>query len=278
MRQIWLLALNDLRLTARDRPAFLWMIVMPVAMMWFIGGIGGGSSGTLAISLGVVNHDDGWVSEALIEELTGDSVNLRIMTPEEADVAEDKVRTLVIPEGLTRGVLAGEQQVLRLEFEPDTSRQFGMAAQVHIVRAIVRVLPRLVEMKGDPATVVGDAEARAEFRRLGRAAEAGGARSLDGGGGHVGSHRLRAERARHAHHDGHDDDDDLRGRVPDNGKVGGHAAPAGHAAHGTSKAPRRQDRRARDDGRHPDRHPGARRGGSSSISTGAVRSPAWCSC
>ena len=90
MRQIWLLALNDLRLTARDRPAFLWMIVMPVAMMWFIGGLGGGGgSGSPAISLGVVNHDDGWVSEALIEELTDESVNLRTMTPEESALAED---------------------------------------------------------------------------------------------------------------------------------------------------------------------------------------------
>ena len=37
MRKIWLLALNDLRLTARDRAAFFWMILMPLEAHGTIG-------------------------------------------------------------------------------------------------------------------------------------------------------------------------------------------------------------------------------------------------
>ena len=73
MRRIWLLAVNDLRLTLRDRPAFIWMIVMPVAMMWFFGNMGGGGGASdPKISLSVVNQDSGWLSTALIEELADD--------------------------------------------------------------------------------------------------------------------------------------------------------------------------------------------------------------
>ena len=115
-RKIWLLALNDVRLTVRDRAAFFWMLAMPLAMMWFFGGVGGGGgSGPPRVALDVVNHDSGWLGEALVEELDDESIVLRRIAPEEADTTEGKVRTLVIPEGFTDNVLAGNQQALRLE-------------------------------------------------------------------------------------------------------------------------------------------------------------------
>ena len=36
------LALNDLRLTLRDRASFFWMLVLPIGMMAFFGMFGGG--------------------------------------------------------------------------------------------------------------------------------------------------------------------------------------------------------------------------------------------
>ena len=147
MRKIWLLALNDLRLTARDRASFFWMIVMPVAMMWFLGLMGGGGgTGTPQISLSLVNQDDGWLSAAFIEELTDEALDFQEIDRALPDGEESRVRTLVIPEGFTGGVLAGDQQILKLEKEPGTSSEFGVAAEVHIVRAIVRTLGQLVEM------------------------------------------------------------------------------------------------------------------------------------
>jgi hypothetical protein len=98
MRRIWLLAVNDLRLTMRDRPAFIWMVVMPVAMMWFFGNMaGGGGSSAPTITLSVANHDGGWLSAALIEELTDESINMVEVDPARTDDDTPRVRTLVIP-------------------------------------------------------------------------------------------------------------------------------------------------------------------------------------
>jgi len=148
MNAIWRLALVDLRRTMRDRAAFFWMIAMPLAMMWFLGSMGGdGAGGPVQISLSVDNHDDGWLSTAFIEELTDESIHMADPDPALPEEEQSsRVRTLVIPEGFTAGVLSGDQQVLKLEKEPGTSNEFGVAAEVHIIRAIVRTLGQLVEM------------------------------------------------------------------------------------------------------------------------------------
>ena len=171
MRRIWLLAVNDLRLTLRDRPAFIWMIVMPVAMMWFLGNMGGGGGASdPKISLSVVNQDSGWLSTALIEELADESINMEKIDPALSEDETSRVRTLIIPEGFTAGALSGEQQTLQLEKEPGSDEQFGVAAEVHIVRAIVRTLGRLVEMHDLGTLESGtDEAARAleRFREMG---------------------------------------------------------------------------------------------------------------
>jgi len=162
MRRIWLLALNDLRLTARDRAAFVWMLAMPIAMMWFFSMVGGGgSSAQPRATLTVVDHDRGWLSRALIDELSAEpAVRLNELTVEQATTAEDRVRTLVVPAGFTREVLAGRQQTLRLEQESGSDQAFGMAAQVHLTRWIVRALGRLAEMNSS--------DGRSLFDELGR--------------------------------------------------------------------------------------------------------------
>jgi len=173
MRRIWLLAVNDLRLTLRDRPVFIWMVVMPVAMMWLFGNMsGGGGTSDPEITLSLVNRDDGWLSTALIEELADESINMVAIDPAGATTEGEisKVRTLVIPAGFTAGALAGDQQTLHLEKEAGSNQQFGVAAEVHIIRAIVRTLGRLVEMHDLGTLERGtDDEARAleRFREMG---------------------------------------------------------------------------------------------------------------
>ena len=168
MRSIVRIALLDLKRTVRDRTSFVWLLVMPIAFMWMFGHVGGGGSGPPKISLTVVNQDDGWLSETLLEELEDDRIHLRLLEPAEAESAESLVRTLIIPEGFTGGVLAGEQQKLRLESESGSNQEFGLAAQAHIVRAIVRLVARLAEM-GEPGEP-GDPEradaARQRMREL----------------------------------------------------------------------------------------------------------------
>ena len=151
MRVIWLLALNDLRLTAKDRPALIWMIIMPIAMMAFFGMMGGGGSNTTPlIALTIDNQDSGWLGDAFVAELEARQLEITSLADvdvnADANAAESPVRVLHLPAGLTDGVLGGDPQTLRLETREDASMDFTFAAQVNVFRAIVTTLGRLVEL------------------------------------------------------------------------------------------------------------------------------------
>jgi ABC-type multidrug transport system permease subunit len=151
MRSILAIALHDLRLTFTDRGAVVWMFLLPVVFATFFGLVmGAGSSPADATaSLTVVDLDDSVVSRSLIEDLAGEGVSVTEITTEERSTNPDIVRTLVIPEGFGEQVLAGEQQTLRLEKEPDTSAEAALVAQARVVAAIARTIGRLVIASAD---------------------------------------------------------------------------------------------------------------------------------
>ncbi len=68
----------------------------------------------------------------------------------------DKIRTLVIPEGFTGSVAAGERVTLRLEKDPDTSREAALVAQARIVSSISRVIGRIVESAGEGGSMLDE--------------------------------------------------------------------------------------------------------------------------
>ncbi len=143
-RQIAILALNDLRLTVRDRPAFFWMILLPLALMWMFGAMNN-RGGPQKVSLGIEDHDGGWLARALVTELADEKVVLTEISDKDAPDKEKPARVLVIPQGFTANVLAGHQQKLRLENTSGANQDFSLAAEVDIVRAIVRIVGRLAE-------------------------------------------------------------------------------------------------------------------------------------
>ncbi len=151
MRSILAIALHDLRLTFSDRGAVVWMFLLPVVFATFFGLVmGAGSSPADATaSLTVVDLDDSVVSRSLIEDLAGEGVSVTELTPEERSTNPDIVRTLVISEGFGEQVLAGEQQTLRLEKEPDTSAEAALVAQARVVAAIARTIGRLIVASAD---------------------------------------------------------------------------------------------------------------------------------
>ncbi len=151
MRNTITIALHDLRLTFTDRGAVVWMFLLPIVFATFFGLVmGAGSSPADATaSLTVVDLDDSVVSRSLIEDLAGEGVSVTELTPEERSTNPDIVRTLVIPEAFGEQVLAGEQQTLRLEKEPDTSAEAALVAQARVVAAIARTIGRLVIASAD---------------------------------------------------------------------------------------------------------------------------------
>src|SRR5258705_13746525 len=98
------------------------MLLMPVALMWVFGQMGGRGSGPPKIALAVVDHDGGWLARALVEDIASERIELeRIELPGEtgagaaragAGGGEPRARALVVPEGVTSKVLAGHPPVL----------------------------------------------------------------------------------------------------------------------------------------------------------------------
>lgn len=168
MKRVFLLGLNDLRLTFKDRQSLIWMLLFPVFLMWIFSNVHFSGGSNNQVSLGLVDEDGGWLARAFVSELADEQIDLTEMTPAEADSTESKVRTLIIPAGFTENVLAGEKQTLRLEKEPDTSNDYALAAEVHIIRTVVRTLGRLIEMKQSEALAGDDLISVATFESLGR--------------------------------------------------------------------------------------------------------------
>ncbi len=150
-RQILALAGNDLRLTVRDRAAFLWMLLLPLALMWIFGSMNRGG-GPPKASLAVEDRDGGWLAQALVRDLAGERIEITEVLPGAVhDPKKDSPpRTLVIPGGFTADVLAGKAQKLRLEKGSGAREDFSLAAEAHVVRAIVRAVGRLAEGAKDP--------------------------------------------------------------------------------------------------------------------------------
>jgi ABC-2 type transport system permease protein len=158
-RQIAVLAGNDLRLTVRDRASFVWMLLLPLALMWMFGAMNR-DNGPAVATLAVEDRDGGWLAKALVRELAGEHIEVTEVPSKPAPAApgtpagktEPPARTLVIQQGFTANVLAGHQQKLHLEKASGAREEFSLAAEAHIVRAIVRVVGRLAEGTGGTGT------------------------------------------------------------------------------------------------------------------------------
>jgi ABC-type multidrug transport system permease subunit len=147
MRKVLQLAAFDVWRTVSEWQSFIWMLLLPLALMYLFGNLDQGGGGAPAAHITVVDRDRTWLSEAFVAELEADEqINVDRIDPDAAATTENKVRTLYIPAGFAAGVFGGEQQTLRLEKDPDTSDDFALAAEARIVRTIVTTLGRLIEM------------------------------------------------------------------------------------------------------------------------------------
>ncbi len=149
MRTIIAIARNDLRLVMSDKGAVMWLFLLPIVFATFFGLVmGGGSNPADAKAhLTVIDGDQGAVARLLIDELESERLVLTHVDPAEKDSTLDKIRTLVLPSGLTEAVLAGEPTALLLEKDPDTSTEAALVVQARIVSAIAAVMGSLVEAK-----------------------------------------------------------------------------------------------------------------------------------
>lgn len=171
------LAGNDLRLTARDRAAFFWILVLPVGMMWIFGQTGGGGRGPAKAGLLLEDRDGGFFAQALRRELEAASETIALEVREGAaaepeagalagDPAEIPARRLILPAGLSESLLAKRPEKLRLEVSEEASRELSQNVDAVLRHALVRAVGQtlLLEAEGRPTD---RAELERRFEEIG---------------------------------------------------------------------------------------------------------------
>jgi ABC-type multidrug transport system permease subunit len=157
VRRLLRLAANDVRLTAKDRVAYFWILILPVFLIWLFGSIGGGGGGAPKVPLTVIDRDGGWLAQAFAGELNRPNVELAILRGGDVagETAKKATRWIELPAGFTEGALAGKQQRLKIETGENAQSDYSRAAEVVVIRAIARTLARVAELKqsSSPLTV-----------------------------------------------------------------------------------------------------------------------------
>jgi len=169
IRQLWVLAVHDLRLVLVDRGAVAWMTILPVVFAAFFGMVVGGGGSDRPVEgrahLTVVDEDASGLSRAFLDHLQ--SERLVIVAPGEEG---SDIRTLRIPAGFERSVLAAEKVAVRLEKSPGSSMEAGLLAEARITAAVARLLAGLVRERVGVVDVTDPADLiRVESRYAGRA-------------------------------------------------------------------------------------------------------------
>ena len=143
MNQIFNIGHNDLRIFLRDRSSLIWLLLMPLAFVYFtsFSAPPRGEPYDTRPTVLVENHDEGFMGRVFLAELAKQGVNLK--TPEEDNNA---ARGITIPEDFTDKIL--EKKEVKVDFfEVANSQNDQLAAlvEVNLVRTVIAFNGYLVE-------------------------------------------------------------------------------------------------------------------------------------
>jgi len=139
----WNIALNDLKLTMKDKMFFFWLLVFPLLFAFLFGlAFPESTETTRKVTLKVIDKDESFLSKALIKELEGKKYKVEVIEKEE----DKKIRTLIIPENFSRDILDGKKVELILEKEAGSNIEASQAAYSNVLKAIIKTLTKLVSL------------------------------------------------------------------------------------------------------------------------------------
>jgi ABC-2 type transport system permease protein len=156
VKTILLLGHHDVRVLLRDRTAYIWLIAVPLAFVWFMSLAVRGPGGPAVARPTVLidNRDQGFMGEVFLRELGAQ--DLKVVGPEKAGEAK---RGITIPPDFTERVHARER--VKLEFFTLAGSDDGSAAlvEVRLARALLTLNTRLAEhaLGGGDALVTEEA-------------------------------------------------------------------------------------------------------------------------
>jgi ABC-type multidrug transport system permease subunit len=159
----WTIAINDLKLTFRDKMFFFWLLVFPLLFAVIFGTAFPESSGAVSkVALNVQDNDQSILSQALIEELKDENYAVEEIEKKE----EKKVRALIIPKGFSQNILAGEKTDLILEKEADSNMEASQAAYANVLKAIIKILTKVVIISPNNEAELAQQYSQEDIQRL----------------------------------------------------------------------------------------------------------------
>jgi len=139
----WNIALNDLKITVKDKMFFFWLLIFPLLFaIIFSLAFPESSEKTQKVVLNVIDNDKSFLSKALISELKSEKYIVDILK----DESNKKLRTLIIPKNFSQNVFEGEKVELILERETGSNIEASQAAYSNVLKAIIKILTKVVSI------------------------------------------------------------------------------------------------------------------------------------
>ncbi len=142
MRLVLVIGHSDLRKFLRDRSSYIWLFVVPLLMMYFMGFAisGPGAPGNPRPSVLVENLDPNFLGRVFIDELGAQG--LRVLGPAQRGEAQRGVR---IPADFTERAQRGEQTKIQFFTVAGSSPDAAALVELRLWRALIGINARLVE-------------------------------------------------------------------------------------------------------------------------------------
>ncbi|MFQ5721208.1 MAG: ABC transporter permease, partial [Candidatus Aminicenantales bacterium] len=144
--KLWAIIWNDLKLAARDRMFFFWLLVFPLLFIFIFGlAFPESSAQEQKVALNILDQDQNFLSRALIKELQSEKYAIKLL-PEKQEI---KTRLLIIPENFTQNIVAGQKVELVLEKKADSNLKASQAAYSHILKGVIKLLAKVVALSSE---------------------------------------------------------------------------------------------------------------------------------
>lgn len=158
MKKILTLTLKELRLTSRDRPALVLVIIAPLALMTVLGLAFGRGDKLSPVPVVVVNQDHGEVGRRLVEQLRRDTRELLVITESDdlaaayRSVDDDKVAAAVVLPDLTARAASTSGAPAGIEIYSSPTRPIGAG----VVKSVFsRIAERISDNRLGTSVTIG---------------------------------------------------------------------------------------------------------------------------
>jgi ABC-type Na+ efflux pump permease subunit len=146
LRAILAIAVQDLRLTLKERSALFWMLIMPVAFIGLFGGMFRDSGkAPRPAGLAVVDEDGSFLSRSFVEQLGKEKLELTVLPPGRPDSLTAYPRALTIPKGFADSLADGLRATLTIDVTRSRDADRDLSARISVSKVIVRTLAALAE-------------------------------------------------------------------------------------------------------------------------------------